>query len=269
MVLALWALPPTAPADVEEASQGDVEAQLEYSSSTTDPQPGELRIARGGGDPYVAAVGRCNRYGCETPYAYQRSPLSVIDLDGDSAPEVLVEVSSGGAHCCTSAAIFSARSSGGWSRRYVSFADAGFRLADVDGDGVSEFLSGDTSFAYAFASFAESFFPLRILSFQRGVIRNRTRAFRSRVRRQAGVLWRYYLRRRGSSRWNIRGVLAAYQADKYLLGESRDGWRRLRHALRRGDLRAQPLFGFKDSYPYGRRYLSVLRRRLHAWGYAR
>lgn len=255
-------------ADVQQASQGDVEAQLDYNPDFAAAQRGELTITRGDEDPYVATVGRCTRFSCELPYAYRRNPLTVRDLDGDNRSEVVVEVNSGGAHCCVSAEIFAARDTAGWSRRYVSFDNGGFRLADVDHDGITEFLSADTRFAYEFASFAESFFPLRILSFQHGKVRVRTRAFKSRVRRDAGVLWRYYLRRRGSSRWNVRGTLAAYMADKYLLGEGRSGWRRLRKALRRGDLRAQPLFDGRDFWPSGTRYLRVLRKRLHTWGYS-
>jgi hypothetical protein len=85
------------------------------------------------------------------------------------------------------------------------------------------------------------------------------------VRRDRGRLLRAYrsLRRRHE---DVRGVLAAYVADSYLLGQRAKGWRFARRALRRGDLRG---LGRYDDWPSGRKYLRALRRFLRRKGYAR
>ena len=63
---------------------------------------------------------------------------------------------------------------------------------------------------------------------------------------------------------NVRGILAAYAADRYRLGERTAARRTLFRALRRGDLdRAYPL----DPGPFGRAYITRLDRFLKRIGY--
>jgi hypothetical protein len=59
-------------------------------------------------------------------------------------------------------------------------------------------------------------------------------------------------------------VLAAYAADRALLGELDRAWGELRAALRRGDLGG---FGPGDVWSRGNRYLAELRRFLKQTGY--
>ena len=74
-------------------------------------------------------------------------------------------------------------------------------------------------------------------------------------------LWRTYLEQRRTD--DVRGVLAAWQADQYLLGREDKGWLELERALKRGDLK-----GPDGVWPTGRRYLRALRAFLVKTGYA-
>ena len=49
-----------------------------------------------------------------------------------------------------------------------NWRDAGFRLRDIGRDGIVEFDSRDARFAYAFASYSESFLPLQIFRYRDG-----------------------------------------------------------------------------------------------------
>jgi PKD repeat protein len=256
----------------EIARSGEVSAGLFYRGSGYPYRNVRLKIARNGVTALDVAFRKICRF-CEVAPAGFGSRLSVRvrDLDADGEPEVVADLYTGGAHCCSYSRIYRWNADAGqYQGTTKRWNDAGYRLI-AGRDGRPRFQTGDTRFAYAFASFAESFFPVRIFAFIDGHMRDVTRASASRraVRRDAARIWRFYQRRRGSKRWNVRGALAAYMADKYSLGQSSDGWRRLRVALRRGDLRAQRLFGMKDVYPSGTRYLRVLRKRLARWAYRR
>jgi len=63
----------------------------------------------------------------------------------------------------------------------------------------------------------------------------------------------------------VRGILAAYAADQFLLGHGPAGLRGVRRALRRRDVRRLEFSG----WPRGRNYLRALRKYLRSWGYVR
>ena len=153
--------------------------------------------------------------------------VQVRDLDADGQPEVIVDGYSGGAHCCTTTYVWrpdGARASHGW-------ANTGYRLRDVDGNGTLEF-EGYDDFSYAFGSYAESRQPIKILD---AGLRAVTASFPDAVTRDLRRHRSAYVRARG--RYNARPALAAYVADLHLLGRHRDADATLKNALRRGWLR--------------------------------
>ena len=81
------------------------------------------------------------------------------------------------------------------------------------------------------------------------------------MEQDAKRLWRTYSSERRDE--DVRGVLAAWQADQYLLGREDAGWLELERALKRGDLQ-----GPNGFWPTGRRYLEALRSFLVKTGYA-
>lgn len=197
-------------------------------------------------------------------YLHQRS-VRVISLDRDRDPEVLLDPFTNGAHCCFVSVLYDYRHATGHFVRFVhSWGYTGYRLRNLDRDGVPDFLTAaDDRFAYAFTSFGYSGFPAQVLDYRHGRFPDVTRRHRHVVVQDARRQWRYYRRMLGSSLPDVRGVLAAYVADDYLLGRRADASRKVRRALNSGVLSSR--FG----PPSGRRYVTALHRVLRRTGYAR
>jgi hypothetical protein len=193
---------------------------------------------------------------------FGRPRLYVSDLDADGEHEVRLNTYTRGAHCCFQTRFFRwlpARRAYGMTFR--NWADTGYRAVNLDRQGAIELLSGDARFGYVFTAFAASRFPIQIWEFAGGRLRNVTRLFPGRVELDAKRLWRTYREHRRKD--DVRGVLAAWQADQYLLGHEDAGWLELERALKRGDLQ-----GPNGFWPTGRRYLRALRAFLVKTGYA-
>ncbi|NEP19623.1 MAG: hypothetical protein F6J97_22485 [Leptolyngbya sp. SIO4C1] len=168
--------------------------------------------------------------------------LAVQDLDSDREPEVIVDIYSGGAHCCTTSLIYRYGPAQGYQPISHFWGNGGYRLQDLNADGSPEFVSTDDAFAYAFTSYAGSQYAAQIWQYQQGQMQNVSRAHPAYIYDHAFALWQRY-----SQLWNEQGatqygdaahsqpgfekaVLAAYLADKYLLGQAEDGWQRVRAA---------------------------------------
>jgi len=187
------------------------------------------------------------------------------DLDADGEPEVMVSLYTGGAHCCTISTLYGFRSAtGDYRRGRRNWRDAGFRLRDIGRDGIVELDSRDARFAYAFASYAESYLPLQIFRYRAGRLVDETARFGRLVRRDARRARRLFRRYRDHRYVNPRGFLAAWVADRYRLGQRRSANRALRRALRRGHLGKTAPF---QVGPAGRRYVKQLKRFLRKHGY--
>ena len=223
-----------------------------------------LRIERSGAivldAPLEGECSLCN--GVAAP----DSALRLLDLDGDAEPEVLVDLYTGGAHCCATTLIWYLKSPSAqdYGRRVMSLGDQRYRVKDLDGDGRPELITADDRFAYEFTAFAFSFFPPLILDFRDHALVDVTRSFPAQIRsHQARIRKELPSLRR---RYDPRGAVAAYVADDYLLGRRRAGLRHLAQALRRGDLRAQP--AGDTTWPSGRRFRPALLKFLRRNGYA-
>jgi hypothetical protein len=143
--------------------------------------------------------------------------LVVGDLDGDHEPEILLEFYGGGAHCCFWSRIYRWDAA---ASRYATIAhlwgNVNSRLADLGGDRQKEFVSADDRFAYVFASYADSTFPLRIWTYRQGTLVDTTRAHPALIAQDAARQWRLYRERLPQG--YVRGFLAAWAADQCLLG---------------------------------------------------
>jgi subtilisin-like proprotein convertase family protein len=254
--------------EIKRGSRGNVRAELSYRERDFVYRDVRVRVVRAGKPVLDEPL---PRVGCGTcPFwrpVLEGRAVNVIDLDRDREPEIIVDAFTGGAHCCTYSTIF--RYSGTrhtYLRTVAQWGNAAYRLADLNRDGTPEFSSGDDRFAYAFAPFVASVDPIRLLHFQRGRLTDVTRAFRPLVRRDANSLWSTYKQLRRNPANDLRGVLAAYMAEKYLLGEQQAGWRQLEAIEKRGEVgRGTTVNG----YPAGRSYLAKLRVFLRQTGYTR
>jgi len=257
---------------IDVATAGDVRAQLSFARvDEVSVRDVRLTIVRAGVTLLDAALSTPPAgVSFDVPAPNERPPVHVRDLDGDGEPEVWVDLYSGGAHCCLSTRLFRYQAAPqpafaevvgpGDAKVLMDWGNGGYRPADLERDRRLEWLSHDDRFAYAFTSYAESVEPLQIWRLGPAGLVDVTREYGARVRRDLTSLRRLYLRSRRTR--DVRGVLAAYVAEAYLVGRSDDGWRLVRSAQRRRELGGS--FG-----PTGARYVRALRKFLVSTGYAR
>jgi len=187
--------------------------------------------------------------------------VHVVDLNGDGQTEVVLDLYSGGAHCCSIDEVYSIDPmSGAVTQTEHVWGDPDAPLQDLSHNGQLEFVSADDRFAYEFDAFAFSGLPLQIERFTDGAFVDVTRSYPTLVTADATRWYRIY-------RENIRmhtalGALAAWAADEDRLGHLALVTRVLSRENRHGHLIA-------DSPPWrgGRAYINELQRFLTRTGY--
>jgi hypothetical protein len=202
---------------------------------------------------------------CKVPFCIpggglQGKSVRVADLDGAGAPDVVLDLFTGGAHCCLESEVVALTGDDSVHRAQHDWGDAGYRLRDLDRDGSREFVSADDRFAYAFTAYAYSALPVQIWSFRGDRFADVTGSHRAAVRADARRWWRAY--RRTSARAFPQGVLAAWAADRYRLGRRAQARAFVRAQARHGKLRAA--MGARRAT----RFAAQLDRTLRRWGYA-
>ncbi len=272
-VLALTAGAATAGPRVElTATAGPITATVSYVQSRSRPSTTDvrLRIVRQGAVALEERIGELTCRDCNVwrpGIGAQIAAIRARDLDRDGEPEVLLDVFTGGAHCCSLTAVHHREAGGAYRRTVLDFGNAGYRLTDLDRDGRPELRSSDDRFSYAFAPYAYSMRPVQIWHWQAGRALDATRRHPAAVRADARALFRAYEQaRRRRDAVAVRGTLAAWAADLHLLGRGAEAWRRLEAARRAGELGVGPRDGLH--FPAGRRYLAELRVFLRRTGYA-
>jgi hypothetical protein len=244
--LALAVLPGVAGADDAgslTASAGAVQATLSWDKAEFGVANPRLAIVRGGATLFdaspVAGSDSCGQGYCSFLASGKRtSALQVVDLNGDGEPEVLVDAYSGGAHCCALTELFAFNGSA-YAASELYWGNTGYELRDLDLDGKPELVGYDDAFAGAFSSFAASFFPPRIVDYDpsiKGALRDVTDHFVALIRKnQRQAL--HALKRARRQHYETLGIVAAYVADMYLLGDHDAVRPYLKRARKRGDLR--------------------------------
>jgi hypothetical protein len=217
------------PASADDAGSithgsGDVSATLEWDRADFGIANPRLFVVRAGVRYDVSIADVCE-VGCiVVPDAADTKPadsmVKVADLDLDGEPEVLVDTFSGGAHCCLTTRVLTWDGTG-YQPKDIAWRDVSYTLRDADGDGRPELVGADPRFAAVFTAFAASAFPPRVLQVRKGATVDVTRRFPKLVRADAKLRLRDLRKaRRGA---DVRGVLAAYVADQYLLGRGSVG----------------------------------------------
>lgn len=258
------------PASAEEpiiaktASSGNVEASFSAQSGEFCLSNPRLKIVRDGKIRLNASLTEAAQ-----DAACKLAGLQVVNLDISKEPEVILDLYSGGALCCTFSLIyqFDPRTQTYTSIRH-DWGNRGYRLQDLDGKGAMEFFSTDDRFAYAFAPYAASASPIQLWRYQPGKLINVTRQYPKLIYSDATRLWQAFQDNRQDCQpqsWGScgEGILAAYLADKYLLGQEQEGWKSVRTAYQGNGCEANGQCGGRESY------FRQLQQFLKQQGYAR
>ena len=113
---------------------------------------------------------------------YERiGSIKDFDLDNDGKKEILIEMYSGGAHCCTSLYAGEITNSRFVFTDSVMWGNSFYEIEDINNDGKYEISGVNDMFAYAFTNYAESKFSLLIYGFENNKFVNVTKDFPSRL----------------------------------------------------------------------------------------
>ena len=144
----MLAAPASAEPVSEKVSSGVVTAEFTYERDGEDYSDFHLKVVRDGLELVDRAVGPgCPKEPCgvvPSGIAAKQDSVSLRDLDADREPEVIVDLFTGGAHCCAFSTIYTfEEGTGKYARIRHNWRDAGYRIQDVGRDGtISTCLSG-------------------------------------------------------------------------------------------------------------------------------
>jgi hypothetical protein len=191
-----------------------------------------------------------------------KSPVHVVDLDGDGELEVVLGLFTGGANCCFIDQVFSYDSGAHtYVRSQHDFLNAGATLAKL-GAHRRVFRSGDSRITEAgFTDTADSGTPLQIWRFAKRRFTDVTRRYPTLIRADAAMWMRLFNHHLS----NGVGLIAAWAADEDLLGHSAMVDTTLRSLAAQDKLRT-PLGLPHDSETL---FVTQLEKLLHKLGYTR
>jgi hypothetical protein len=211
--------PATASAATQTASDGGVTATFTFTGHFPSYGHERLTIERSGAVVYDEPVTSpaCGQECAPGAISLHTSSVQVLDLEQNGSPDVVLDLYSGGAHCCSVAQVFRySQSSGTYLKTERNFGDPGYEIRVLGGR--SLFLSADDRFAYAFTDFAASGLPLEVLSLSQGRFQDVTRDYPSLVASDARRWMEAFDSIRRGQYTDTVGVVAAWAADEELLG---------------------------------------------------
>ncbi len=163
--------------------------------------------------------------------------LRVRDLDGDKEPEVLADFVStkSGIHCCNYSLIYRYEPA---TKKYTHikhfWGNMSYEMVDYGKNDIPEFKSLDGRFAEVFTSYADSRFPLQIWQYRQGKMQDVTKQYPVQVYTNSCELWLESNKRLSEDK-EAKGVLAAYMASQYVLGQQVESWQLLERVYQRSD----------------------------------
>jgi hypothetical protein len=256
----------SASAATQTATSGNVTATYTFTGTYPNYSNERLSISQSGQVFYDQPV-TANPCGaqCAPGSIFAKQPsVQVIDLEHDQQPDVVLDLFSGGAHCCSIAEIFSFDPG---TMTYVptqrDFGDPGDNIVDLDHNGRYEFLTADDSFAYQFTDFAASGLPIEILTFSGRRFHNVTRSYPKLITKDAARWLKAFKSMAKQHYGDSVGLIAPWAADEDLLGHSKRVNRYLNQQARAGHLNS----ALGPTEPGGRKFVSNLQRFLRRHGY--
>jgi hypothetical protein len=239
--------PPSVTQKVQIVEKGDVKAEFSYKPIDTAGTGSNLylQIRRKGKtllDEAVLVPTRGlvdNPDGSTTRVSEGRFlGLEVRDIDGDREPEVIADIFStnSGLRCCSYSFIYRYNPEEQEYNLLEQFwANVGYEVKDIEQDGIVEFDSLDSRFTYAFdIAYSDIYYPKRIWQYRQGRMVDVTRQYPQIVRTHTEKLFQEYESRRLNNQ-ELKGILAAYLANKHSLGEEAAGWQTVLEVYNRED----------------------------------
>lgn len=267
LVLASSALlAPAALATTQTASGGAVTATFTFSGKYPNYSGLHLRIAQSGSVLYDQPVSSkaCGPYCAPGATGPKASSVHVIDLDHTGQPNVMLDLFTGGAHCCSVEQVFTFDpGTMTYAETERNFGDPGAQIEDLGHDGHFEFVTADDAFAYAFTDFAASGLPLQILTFSGSRFQDITNSYPALIRKDAATWLKAFDHMARQHYADSVGVIAAWAADQYRLGKSATANRFLHQQARAGHLKS----ALGASEPQGQRFVAALQKFLRRHGY--
>ena len=242
------------------AHRGAVTATASFVERNFFTEHATLKIVRGGRTVLDAPVQRLRCPDCQT---FRPTSVQVRDLDGGE-PEVLLEMYTQGAHCCT--VVLALRYDGhAYRPKLLFFGNFGYKLVDLDADGLPEISAFDERFIYTYSAYVFSSAPPQISQYRQGRLIDVTRRFPALIRRDAAKVGKEFLaKKRPPKDVDLRTFVAVYVADQYLLGRPDEAKRALDYALAHGFLYTGKQY---LGSPAGPNFVATLMRDLRKWGY--
>ncbi|HTU87572.1 MAG TPA: hypothetical protein VMF57_18485 [Solirubrobacteraceae bacterium] len=256
---------PAALATTETAHAGDVTATFTFQGKFPNYHGQRLEINQGGTVFYDEPVTSkfCGNLCAPYPSITGKSAVDVVDLEHNGQPDVVLDLYSGGAHCCTIVQIFSFDpGTMTYAETETNFGDPDVQIVDLRHNGRFELLTADDTFAYEFTDFAGSGMPIKILTFSGGQFANVTRTYPELVAKNAAFWLKAFKQMAPEHYSDSVGVIAAWAADEYLLGHVKLVNTYLAQQAKQGHLNS-PLYPQAS----GQRFITKLKRFLRAHGY--
>jgi hypothetical protein len=203
-----------------EIAKGNVKAALSYKE-TKDEEGETVRV------PIVTVfadgVEIAKLEGEESGSSDPPVAVQIAEIDpSNSDPEVVVSFFTGGAHCCSDTKVITkAKDGSAWKTVEVGQFDGGPLLAnDITGDGRYVFETRDNAFLYAFACYACSSAPLKLITVEDGEVKDVSADPKFRPAHEA------YLKDMivEVPEEDVNGFLAGYVGEKIRLGEGKQAW---------------------------------------------
>ncbi len=249
---------------VEHATLGAWRATFSYDRNDVNTRPSyshlRLSVAKGSKQLLDTPV-VSSEPGADHPEpAFGTGPgLFFRDLDGDGSPELVLELYTGGAHCCYVDQVFDFGSPHPLKVE-LDLADAGAKVVLARGKPLLQ--SADESFAYEFTAYAGSGAPILLLRYLGGRFEDVTRDHVQLVSADAARWWRA-AQAAIDRKDDARGVFAAWAADEAILGQAALAKKTLLTYAAGGKLGGYEAAG----WPVGRAYVTKLWTFLAKRGY--
>ncbi len=225
------------PRTTEISEAGKIRAEVSFVKEAENAKNLRIRIIRDGKSlleepvliPTRSLVDNPDQRASEEISEGRFLSLRIRDLDGDKEPEVLADLVSikSGVRCCNYSFIYRYDSAANKYTHVKHFwGNVSYEIVDYGKNDIPEFKSQDGRFSEAFTNYADSRFPLQIWQYRQGKMQDVSKEYPVEIYTNSAELW-LESNKRLSENGEAKGVLAAFMANKYVMGQEAEGWQLL------------------------------------------